>query len=414
MRVNAGQCNSARRAALFLLGQTGGGGVRATFGKAAFVAVTAFIGLLFIFVINQTAQIVALADKVSPTFGTVVLWTLIVLYAAGVIAVIGHFASLPRSLRPPAHRDDPEFPRYLQRLKARLARNPLVEGMPLETEEDVETALNVLGKKADEATRAAALQVFLTTAISQNGSLDAFAVLAAQSRLVLQIARIYSQRPSVRDLVWLYGNVAMAALLARQIEELDVTETIQPLVSSVMSSALGAVPGMEAAANVFVQSVLSGSANAYVTLRVGVLAKRYCGSLTMPDAGTARKAAFAEAMQMIPSVVHQGGRTVANIIKTAMAKTVVDSVKRAGTATVATASSVTKQIAHGAREVAASGINTVRKWTDRLPFLRRAAENGVEAAPHVTGEETSGVAGVDLANEGQHVPVGGEQGVSGR
>ncbi len=291
----------------------------------------------------------------------------------------------------------------------------------------------------------AALQVFLTTAISQNGSLDAFAVLVAQSRLVLQIARIYNQRPSVRDLVWLYGNVAMAALLARQIEDLDVAETIQPLVSSVMSSALGAVPGMEAAANVFVQSVLSGSANAYVTLRVGVLAKRYCGSLTMPDAGTARKAAFAEAMQMIPSVVHQGGRTVANIIKTAMTKTVVDSVRRAGSATVATAGNVTRQIAHGAREVAASGISSVLKWTDRLPFLRRtagdaAAKEHAEKTPdaerldkEVGGEAVSGpgadaassiaptvnddgleVAGTDSAAEGQHMQDGTVQGVSGR
>ncbi len=129
--------------------------------------------------------------------------------------------------------------------------------------------------------------------------------------MVLQIARIYNQRPSFRDLWWLYGNVAFAALLARQIEDMDMGEAIQPIVSSVMSSAVGIVPGMEAAATVFVQSVLTGSANAYVTLRVGVIAKRYSGSVTMPDVTTVRKAAFAEAMQMIPSVASQGAKAVA-------------------------------------------------------------------------------------------------------
>ncbi len=66
-----GTCESGdeRHEESFGIGKNGGGGVRATFGKAAFVAVVAFIGLLLMFVINQTAQIVTLADKVSPTLG---------------------------------------------------------------------------------------------------------------------------------------------------------------------------------------------------------------------------------------------------------------------------------------------------------------------------------------------------------
>lgn len=360
--------------------QKGVADVRSRFAQFATVMAAVLICLFVLFVINQTAQIVALADRVSPAFGTVVLWTLLALYAAGIGVLVYQFGRLPRPLRPPADKDDPDFPRYITRLRARLRRNPLVEGMPLETEADVEAALNALGERADEVTRSTALQVFLTTAISQNGSLDALAVLAAQSRMVLQIARIYHQRPSVRDLLWLYGNVAMAALLARQIEEMDMTETIRPLVSSVVSSAVGAVPGMEAAATVFVQSVLAGSANAYVTLRVGVIAKRYSGSLTIPDAGAVRKAAFAEAIQMIPAVVNQGAKTVAGIITAAMKKTVVDSVKRVGTEAATKVSDVSKQIAGGAREAAASGMETVRKWRTAWPWRRGSAEDAGPAA----------------------------------
>lgn len=367
-------------------------GVRSRLAKFATVVAIALIGLFVLFVINQTAQIVALADRVSPTLGTVVLWTLLALYAVGIGALVYQFARLPKPLRPPADKDDPAFPRFMVRLRARLRRNPFVQGLPLETEADVEAALKVLGERADEVTRSTALQVFLTTAISQNGSLDALAVLAAQSRMVLQIARIYYQRPTVRDLIWLYGNVAMAALLARQIEEIDMTETLRPLVSSVVSSAVGAVPGMEAAATVFVQSVLAGSANAYVTLRVGVIAKRYCSSVTAPDAGAVRKAAFAEAIQMIPAVVNQGAKTVGNILKAAMKKTVVDSVKRVGGDAVTKVSSVSKQLARGAKEAAASGMDSVRNGRIRWPRRRGAAgANDSAAEQQATNPEgTSG------------------------
>lgn len=370
--------------------ETGGGRVRSGISKAATIIAVVLSALFVLFVINQTAQIVALADRVSPTLGTAVLWTLLALYAAAVGAVAFQYAKLPKPLRPPAGKDDPEFSRYIARLKARLRRNPYVEDMPLETEEDLEAALTVLAKRADEVTRTTALQVFLTTAISQNGSLDALAVLAAQSRMVLQIARIYNQRPSFRDLWWLYGNVAFAALLARQIEDMDMGEAIQPIVSSVMSSAVGIVPGMEAAATVFVQSVLTGSANAYVTLRVGVIAKRYSGSVTMPDVTTVRMAAFAEAMQMIPSVASQGAKAVAGVIKDTMAKSAFDMVRRAGSTTVSTAGDVSKKIVQGTKEVAATGVHTVRRWTNRLRLRPKARPAGGPAAaePEAEGEET--------------------------
>lgn len=353
------------------------GDVRKGFVKFVTVIGLVFIGLFVLFVVNQTAQVVALADRVSPTLGTVLLWTLIAGYAAALGTLVFQFIRLPKPLRPPADKDDPAFPVYMARLRGRLQRNPFVQGMPLETEDDVHAALAVLAQRADDVTRTTALQVFLTTAISQNGSLDALAVLVAQSRMVLQIARIYNQRPSVRELLWLYGNVAAAALVARQIEELDMTETIRPILSSIMSSAIGVMPGMEAAANVFVQSLLSGSANAYVTLRVGIIAKRYSGSLTTPDVSSVRRAAYAEAIQMIPSVVNQGAKTVGGIIMAGMTKTVAGSLRKAGSATVKTAGDVSDHIVRGvrgAREAAATGSETVRTWLTRLSFRRKRAQ----------------------------------------
>lgn len=345
--------------------------MRNSIGKFAMVIAGVFIGVFLLFVVNQTAQFVALADRISPVLGKVVLWALLVGYAVVAGLLVFQFARLPKPLRPPADKDDPAFPRHMDRLRARLRRNPFVHGMPMETDDDVYAALAVLARRADDVTRTTALQVFLTTAVSQNGSLDALAVLGAQSRMVLQIARIYNQRPSVRELLWLYGNVVAAALVARQIEEMDITETLRPLVSSIMSSLVGAVPGMEAAATVFVQSVVTGSANAYITLRVGVIAKRYSGSVTIPNAGAVRRAAFREALQMIPSVVQQGAQTVGGIIKAAMRRSVAESLKKAGAATVKTAGNVSGKIVKGAREAAATGSETVRTWTSMLSFRRK-------------------------------------------
>ena len=54
---------------------------------------------------------------------------------------------------------------------------------PVDTRADIEAALKVLGDRADEVIQQTAGQVFITTAVSQNGSLDSVVVLAAQSKM---------------------------------------------------------------------------------------------------------------------------------------------------------------------------------------------------------------------------------------
>jgi len=219
------------------------------------------------------------------------------------------------------------------------------------------------------------------TTLTAKGMTNAIAVLAAQSRMVWQIARIYNQRPTARELAVLYINVAMAALLSRQLEELDASEMLQPLLSAIMPSTLSAVPGMQTASIIFTQAVLSGSANAYGTLRVGVIAKRYCGSLTMPEPSTLRKAAFAEAMLMIPSVVQQGAETVFDLLKRAAAKTLVDSTQKATAAVVDTVSRGVEQFKQGVQQVASSSAEKVRGLKIRWPFRRDASARGDQNPP---------------------------------
>jgi hypothetical protein len=166
--------------------------------------------------------------------------------------------------------------------------------------------LAILGKKSDEIIQQTASTVFISTAISQSGRLDAFLVLSAQSRMVRRIARLYYQRPTLRDLIQLYANVAGTAFLASEFEDIDISEQVEPVLSSTLGALAVAIPGVQLAASILVNSVLTGTANAFLTLRVGIIARRYCGSLVIAEKRTLRRAASAEAAKLLGSIVRQG------------------------------------------------------------------------------------------------------------
>ena len=192
-----------------------------------------FLVLSFaVFVINQTDQLVALADRFHPLGGDVAFWSLLVLYVMCLAVPTVLLLRLPRSLKVPADDSGTEFDRHLDELKQRLRRNDHVSAQPLDTRADIEAALKVLGDRADEVIQQTARQVFITTAVSQNGSLDSVVVLAAQSKMTWTLARLYYQRPSLRELTCLYGNVAATAFVAAEIEDLDLAGQLEGQVPS--------------------------------------------------------------------------------------------------------------------------------------------------------------------------------------
>jgi hypothetical protein len=273
--------------------------------------VGALLLLIFlVFVIAQTAQVVELASAFHPIAGTVVLWALVVAFLVLAAAPVVLFLRLPPPLTPPASAAGAEAEAYLVGLRSRLARIPATRDLPLGSEEEIRQALAVLGRRANELTRESAGVVFLSTAISQSGRLDAFLVLAELSRLVWRIAHLYSQRPTLRDLAALYGNVAGTAFVASGLDDMDVSEQMAPLMASVTSGLSGAIPGFQVAASVAVNSVLSGAANAFLALRIGIITRRYCGSLVMPERREARRAAAVEAATLLGGIVKEGAAKI--------------------------------------------------------------------------------------------------------
>jgi hypothetical protein len=257
-------------------------------------------------VVNQTAQVVRLAADFNPKAGPIVLYTLLSIYGILLLAPLYLFLRLPTQLSPPTERDSPQYATFLKSLRGRLKRNPRLRQMPLETEHEIEKAIKVLDTEADQLSKLSASSVFLATAISQNGSLDMLFVVSAQTRLIWQIAFLYYQRPSPRDFLRLYGNVAATSLVAGEIDHIDV----EPAITAVAGSGAAAVPGLHVVASSFV----SGAANAFLTLRVAMIAKRYCNCLFRPDRRKLRRSATAEAAAMVPGIAKDVSAQVAKRI----------------------------------------------------------------------------------------------------
>ena len=271
------------------------------------LAVSGVILLFFVlFVVNQTAQAVALADRVSPAFGTAVLWFLVGLYAAVVLAAAVFFLRLPKPLAPPATETEPEFSRHLEALRKRLAANPRLRGHDLSDRAGIEKALEDLGRECDAVIRDSAAAVFVITAVSQSGRLDTLFVLTAHVRMVWRIASIYAQRPALRELLHLYANVAATAFVAGELDEAEIGEQVEPILSSALGAVSLSVPGMQAAASIVITSILTGAANAFLTLRVGIIARRWCGSLVAADRRALRRSATAEAAKLLGQIVGNG------------------------------------------------------------------------------------------------------------
>ena len=338
--------------------------------KVIAALVSVLVVLVFVvFVVAQTAQVVELAARVHPVAGTVVLWALILSFLVFAVAPVVLFLRLPPRLTPPSAAEGPEAESYLKGLRSRLARNPATQNLPLGSEEEIEQALTVLGSAADELTRGSAGIVFLSTAISQSGRLDAFVVLGELSRLVWRIAHLYSQRPTLRDLARLYGNVAGTAFVASGLDDIDVSEQMAPLMASVTGGLSGAIPGFQVAASVAVNSVLSGAANAFLVLRIGIITRRYCGSLVRPERKEVRRAAAAEAAMLLGGIVKDGAAKIT--------RTTFEVAK--GTVTGAAAS-----VAGGAAELGSSVLS-------RLGWKKSAEPDaGAAATPTDPESETNG------------------------
>jgi len=288
--------------------------------------------LLGLVVVNQLVQIHGVVSAVHPTLGRVVTIILTVLFTVLFSLPVFGYLGLRKPLDLPEQETGPEYERYLKRLQIRLSKNKHLRetGFAFDKEKplrpQIDEALQKLNEKAEKSIAQASSTVFLTTAISQNGALDGLFVLGTLSRLVWQISHIYNQRPKTKEIAVLYFNVIATVLLSREIEDLAfLDEQLEPVIDSLIGGSLSQlIPGTTAVTTLIVGSVIEGSANAFLTLRVGSMARRYSAAVIKADRRVLRRSATVDTCRLLGSVVRENSVAVVRAFASASKKATID------------------------------------------------------------------------------------------
>lgn len=326
------------------------------------VAVALCIFFLFVFSVfmfNQFSGLAALAGSFYPQSHDYVLYGLSGLYLVFCITPILIFFLRPGPLRLPENPTTSQRRTFARRMKKRLRRNSILkeEGVKVRNEEDIKNALTVLDEKATDRTRRTASKIFLATAVSQNGKLDSLIVLGTLGKLVWDISKIYNQRSSASDMLALYSNVAATTFFAGAVEELDIQAQIDSVMSPVLaSSALGMIPGASGMTSIVTTSILDGSANAFLALRIGIMTRNYFNYRLEKDSAKYRNQVMSEAARHLLGIAVESTRKITGVY----IKTVT---KAAG-----------NKATSAAKTVFSSGAQAVKFSTDKAERISRAAK----------------------------------------
>jgi len=131
---------------------------------------------------------------------------------------------------------------------------------------EVDRLLEPLDDHVGSTIRSEALGVGVATALSMNGTMDAFIVLWRQVNMVSRIGKIYYGRPGPLGSMKLVAEVIGATVASAYLD--DLTDAAGGMLTSLLGGVAGTVAG----------PMVNGTANALVTVRVGYLAKARCRS----------------------------------------------------------------------------------------------------------------------------------------
>lgn len=166
-----------------------------------------------------------------------------------------------------------------------------------ELKENLHTFFNTYVKKEiNKVIFKNAKTVMISTAISQNGKLDMLTVIAVNLKMIKEIVEKCGFRPSYAKLGKLSLNVLTTALIAEGLEGIDFNELFPNTTANILAD----IPFVRTLIN----SILQGISNALLTIRIGIVTRRYLFSEYKElDKSEVRKEAFKESVKMLPVVI---------------------------------------------------------------------------------------------------------------
>jgi hypothetical protein len=120
-------------------------------------------------IMRETREVVAIAGAVHSFLGQVLLWTLLLVYAACILIPLTTFLRLPKGLLPPSLDDRDAQKAFREKLAKRLRSNRNLKHRNV-TPETIEPALSTLAELARQRTVQAATVAFVSTANIAVGS----------------------------------------------------------------------------------------------------------------------------------------------------------------------------------------------------------------------------------------------------
>lgn len=354
--------------------------------RYAVVGLAVLLAGFFLFMLNQIAGLADLVARYWPGAYGWVFWGLGGVFLTLCAAPVVLFYVRPGALRMPENPTEAEKRVFLRRLEDRLARNSLVREAGVDVVapdtgegSGVDRALGLLDGLATERAKSAARRIFLTTAVSQNGKLDSFVVLALLTKMIWDVSKVYNQRPSASDMLALYTNVAVASFIAGAVEELDIQDQIEAVISPVLAgSALGVLPGASGMTSVVTAAVMDGAANAFLALRVGIIARNYFNYRLDHSSRSLRRGAFREAGRLLMDIVVGAAKTVTGAYARSFTRAAGKGAARAADVVFKAAECTVRGASRAARSSAGAVGEAVRSATRRKTGPEAAGEPVME------------------------------------
>ena len=374
-------------------------------------AAALFMLVILMLLVQLDLTVFQTVEVLAPGWGWLAFVALLALEAGAVLWLgLAWFARAPRLVL----RDDPteaEHQAFARELARRLKKNLHVRAAGIRaTDEDfLEKALDVLDARAGEEIRNNAKRVFLGTALSQNGRLDALIMFVSLARMIWRVSGVYNQRPTPAELWSVYSTVSSATFISFSIEALDIPRTITesmnellPAVTPVMAAS--SVPLMGPMMQQCTSAVIDGAANCLLAIRAGVVTRsafrfaalgreearqqacvREAGTMlaeiSRETVGTIVEAFRKQLMDLPASMGQKISETVGTVADSALEKTrgAAQSVARGGTA-------VAEAVSSGAGAVIGAGQAVAGVVSSGTGAVADALGSGAHAVIHAVGD----------------------------
>ena len=178
-------------------------------------------------------------------------------------------------------------------------------------ESELEGVKMIIRKRDEEATklvRKAALNVFIVTGISQNGSFDIITAFGINIQMINRLVNLRHRRPTFTQLLELYVVILSSTLI------ISLTDNILDEIDG--NELFGSVAG--GLAKTLVASAVNGAMNAYMTLRIGKMTMKYLelGSKNFKqNRSKFRREARRSALKEVPAIAKSGVESISGTMK---------------------------------------------------------------------------------------------------